>query len=118
MSKLGFLESHYKYHRFLCWPSSFDSSSFSKPGSLISPFRALDQSWVTLMSGILTPRPMGLALAPVVCVEILMPSLGSMDSCVADSASVAMPRKLDSSSTAEGFIWFGVGRNSFKYEQF
>lgn len=36
-----------------------------------------------------------------VCVVILMQLLESMDSCVADSASAAMPRKLASSSTVK-----------------
>ncbi|TYI95624.1 hypothetical protein E1A91_D01G010200v1 [Gossypium mustelinum] len=45
-----------------------------------------------------------------------MPLLGSMGSCVADSASVAMPRKSDSSSTAEEFIWSELGRTLFKHE--
>ncbi|KAK8568223.1 hypothetical protein V6N13_106155 [Hibiscus sabdariffa] len=88
---------------------------FSKPSSLFSPFRAFDQSWATLTSGILTPRPTDLALAPVVCVETPMPSLGSMGSCVADSASVAMPRKLDSLSIVEEFIWKDAC--PFKYER-
>ncbi|XVF01373.1 hypothetical protein REPUB_Repub04eG0082600 [Reevesia pubescens] len=47
-----------------------------------------------------------------------MPSLGSTVSCVADSASVAMPRKLDSSSTAEESIWSEGGRTLSKYEPF
>ncbi|KAL3611590.1 hypothetical protein D5086_002610 [Populus alba] len=36
-----------------------------------------------------------------VCVEIPMVLSGSTGLCAADSASVAMPRKLDSSSTAK-----------------
>ncbi|XWS39880.1 hypothetical protein CRYUN_Cryun18bG0092400 [Craigia yunnanensis] len=48
--------------------------------------------------------------------ETLMPSLGSTVSCAADSASVAMPRKSDSSSTAEECIWCEVGRTLSKYE--
>ncbi|KAB5520690.1 hypothetical protein DKX38_025009 [Salix brachista] len=38
---------------------------------------------------------------PSVCVEIPMVLSGSTGLCAADSASVAMPRKSDSSSTAE-----------------
>ncbi|KAL4348654.1 hypothetical protein GQ457_17G003380 [Hibiscus cannabinus] len=59
------------------------------------------QSWGILTSGTLIPRPTVPALAPAECVETLMPSSGSMASCVAGNASVATPRKLDSSSTAE-----------------
>ncbi|KAK8993559.1 hypothetical protein V6N11_033653 [Hibiscus sabdariffa] len=59
------------------------------------------QSWVILTSGTLIPRPTVPALAPAECVETLMPSSGSMASCVADNASVATPRKSGSSSTAE-----------------
>ncbi|KAL9367488.1 hypothetical protein Peur_038687 [Populus x canadensis] len=53
------------------------------------------------MSGTLTPRTTALVLALAVCVEIPMVLSGSTGLCAADSASVAMPRKLDSSSTAE-----------------
>ncbi|MBA0701709.1 hypothetical protein Goari_027081 [Gossypium aridum] len=88
-------------------------------------------SWVTLMSGTLTPKPTALALAPVfeytiafpndsyvlmpraVCAGTPTPSSGNMDSCVAGSASVAMPRKLDSLSTAEEFM---LGRTLLEYE--
>ncbi|KAK5838011.1 hypothetical protein PVK06_006738 [Gossypium arboreum] len=62
-----------------------------------------EQSWVILTSGTLTPKPTALDLAPAVFVEIPMPSSGSTVSCVAGSASVAMPRKSDSSSTVEEF---------------
>ncbi|KAL9404598.1 hypothetical protein Peur_001570 [Populus x canadensis] len=53
------------------------------------------------MSGTLTPRTTALVLALAVCVEIPTVLSGSTGLCAADSASVAMPRKLDSSSTAE-----------------
>ncbi|KAJ6948860.1 hypothetical protein NC651_003005 [Populus alba x Populus x berolinensis] len=53
------------------------------------------------MSGTLTPRTTALVLALAVCVEIPMVLSGSTGLCAADSASVAMPRKLDSSSTAK-----------------
>ncbi|KAL9371118.1 hypothetical protein Peur_036258 [Populus x canadensis] len=53
------------------------------------------------MSGTLTPRTTALVLAPAACVGIPMVLSGSMGSCAADSASVAMLRRLDSSSTAE-----------------
>ncbi|KAK6241169.1 hypothetical protein SCA6_006558 [Theobroma cacao] len=57
-------------------------------------------------------RLLSLTLYCTVCAETPMPSSGSTDLCVADSASVAMPRKLDLSSTAEEFKWCEVGRNS------
>ncbi|KAI4295753.1 hypothetical protein L6164_035764 [Bauhinia variegata] len=47
---------------------------------------------------------MVLVLAPAVCVGTHMQSSGSTGLCVADNASVAMPRKLASLSTAEGLI--------------
>ncbi|CAK7330111.1 unnamed protein product [Dovyalis caffra] len=53
------------------------------------------------MSGTLTPRTTALVLAPAVCVGIPMVLSESMVSCAADSASAAMLRRLDSSSTAE-----------------
>ncbi|MBA0635400.1 hypothetical protein Godav_029391 [Gossypium davidsonii] len=84
------------------------------------------------MSGTLTPKPTALALAPgiffslspllliakeedylAVCAGTPTPSSGNMDSCVAGSASVAMPRKLDSLSTAEEFM---LGRTFLEYE--
>ncbi|KAA3462972.1 hypothetical protein F383_01512 [Gossypium arboreum] len=65
------------------------------------------------MSGTLTPKPTALALAPAVCAGTPTPSSGNMDSCVAGSASVAMPRKLDSLSTAEEFM---LGRTLSEYE--
>ncbi|KAH1120357.1 hypothetical protein J1N35_003517 [Gossypium stocksii] len=76
----------------------------------------LNQQWVTLTYGTLTRKPTALDLAPAVCAATPMPLLGSMGSCVADSASVAMPRKSDSSSTAEEFIWSELGRTLFKHE--
>ncbi|KAL4271253.1 hypothetical protein GQ457_13G007110 [Hibiscus cannabinus] len=78
--------------------------------------RAANRPWVTLTFGTLTRKPTALDLAPAVCVATPTPLLGSMGSCVADSASVAMPRKSDSSSTAEEFIGCEVGRALFKYE--
>ncbi|KAK5774489.1 hypothetical protein PVK06_042344 [Gossypium arboreum] len=75
--------------------------------------RSPNPSWVTLMSGTLTPKPTALALAPAVCAGTPTPSSGNMDSCVAGSASVAMPRKLDSLSTAEEFM---LGRTLSEYE--
>uniref|UniRef100_A0A6N2L3T6 Uncharacterized protein n=1 Tax=Salix viminalis TaxID=40686 RepID=A0A6N2L3T6_SALVM len=57
------------------------------------------------MSGTLTPKTTALALAPAECVGIPTVLSGSTGSCAADSASVAMLRRLDSSSTAkEGLI--------------
>ncbi|KAL4361583.1 hypothetical protein GQ457_04G002910 [Hibiscus cannabinus] len=69
---------------------------FPFPEHLCNSLAAANQQWVTLTSGTLTPKPTAPALAPAVFVETLMPSSGSTVSCAADSASVAMPRKLDS----------------------
>uniref|UniRef100_A0A6N2LW74 Secreted protein n=1 Tax=Salix viminalis TaxID=40686 RepID=A0A6N2LW74_SALVM len=58
------------------------------------------------MSGTLTPRTTALVLALAVCVEIPMVLSGSTGLCAADSASVAMPRKSDSSRQGEdGCVW-------------
>ncbi|WRX14683.1 hypothetical protein QQP08_007170, partial [Theobroma cacao] len=94
---------HLGWH-FALGPPLFSFQSFDRG--------AANLSWVTLTSGTLTPKPTALALVPAVCAETPMPSSGSTDLCVADSASVAMPRKLDLSSTAEEFKWCEVGRNS------
>ncbi|KAK9165951.1 hypothetical protein Scep_001142 [Stephania cephalantha] len=55
------------------------------------------------MSGTLTPRPTARDLALAGFAETLMQLFVSMVSCAAGSASAAMPRKLASLSTAEGW---------------
>ncbi|XVF31563.1 hypothetical protein REPUB_Repub17cG0001500 [Reevesia pubescens] len=84
--------------------------------SLIEQQQQLIISWVTLTSGTLTSKPTALVLKPTVCVKTPMPSLGSMDLSAADSVFVATPRKSDSSSTTEEFIWCEVGRTLSKNE--